>query len=222
MQLLKISAITSIPKKEFRSTTSSTLKTPPSLTGITVPITFFRTLHLQTLDCISSYRSIFMTRTQARWYGLLRREWDLTVVDRCVAFDGFREAIFGAQYEISFISLFFTNTGQRFRWIKIPDIHVQSTTLLWNLHCPRFRKPDFLWLYLIHLDRFNLHQSHISCYTRTPGVQHLGFVVTIFPTNIDLLRIYVTLMPGIVWTPLPLIQPVHGYNELALITSNTS
>ena len=61
MQLLKISAITGIPKKNFDRRLglaqlnplvfiiSSTLKTL-SLTGITVPITFFRTHHLQTLE----------------------------------------------------------------------------------------------------------------------------------------------------------------------------
>jgi hypothetical protein len=33
------------------------------------------------------------------------------------------------------------------------------------------------------------------------------------------MKIYVTLMPGAIWTPLLLIQPVHGYNELTLTSS---
>jgi hypothetical protein len=44
-------------------------------------------------------------------------------------------------------------------------------------------------------------------------------VIPVTASSIELIlfmKIYVTLMPGVIWTPLLLIQPVHGYNELTL------
>ena len=42
--------------------------------------------------------------------------------------------------------------------------------------------------------------------------------------TIHLLRLIVRgyVMPGIIWTPLPLLQPVHSYNELTLTSNTTS
>ena len=68
------------------------------------------------------------------------------------------------------------------------------------------------------MDSFSLH----SCAWSSTGT--FGFLVSFFaskPWMMPFMSFYVTWMPGIIWSPLPLIEQGHGYDE-SVFTSITA
>lgn len=150
---------------------SSALKTL-SLTGNTVPITFFlRTLHLQTLElhyvnlCLANRfwgRELKLAYTGGfEGSGTSPSGWPV-----CVAFAILRRAIY-ARSTRYLSSAYFSLIQDKKVSLTRNSFH---SCAVYASYCPRFSIPEFLLWYLVFLDGFALHQPHFSCYTRTPGI----------------------------------------------------
>ena len=205
---------------------SSTFKTL-SLKGIMVPTTFFLSIvHPTTLELHSLPLSDFAGKNSNSLTGPASKRIapmaSHTVIDRCVwnFRSRRREHVCGTRFPSS----------AYFSLIDDREVPTQLVFLPFMSHLRDFEiyiDIGSVSMYDLRISSFLIGWLCISL-TSPATLEHLsskfGFVVSVITTPVAqqfFARIYVTLRSEVIWTTLPLLQPVHGYKELTL-TLNTS